>query len=84
MHGALGELEKSCKQRAPGGWLIDDRLSQADITVTCICTLLADSLNALDGNAYPAIGALVARCEALPEFQATYAKWFAAEMQRQE
>lgn len=82
MHGALRELEASCRQRS-GGWLVDDRLSQADITVTCICTFLADSLTALDAGAYPAIGSLVERCEALPEFQATRAKWFAAEMPKQ-
>ena len=82
MHGALRELEASCRQRS-GGWLVDDRLSQADITVACICTFLADSLIALDAGAYPAIGSLVERCEALPEFQATRAKWFAAEMPKQ-
>jgi glutathione S-transferase len=82
MHGALRELDASCKPRG-GRWLIDDRLSQADITVACICTFLADSLIALDAGAYPAISAHVGRCEALPEFQATRAKWFAAEIQRQ-
>jgi glutathione S-transferase len=84
MHGALAELETSCRQRAPGRWLIDDRLSQADITIACLGTLLDDTLHVFgtaSEPAYPALGALVARCEALPEFQATRAKWFAAEMQ---
>ena len=82
MHGALGELETSCRQRAPGNWLVDDRLTQADITVACLGTLLNDTLN-IFGNGeptYAALSALVASCEALPEFQATRAKWFAAEM----
>ena len=33
---------------------------------------------------YPALKALVDRCEALPEFKATYSKWFAAEMRKPE
>ena len=32
MHGALGELENKCQQRTTGQWLVDDRLTQADIT----------------------------------------------------
>lgn len=85
MHGALGELEASCRQRAPNSWLVGDRLTQADITVACLGTLLDDSLNVFGSGdqAYPTLSARVARCEALPEFQATRAKWFAAEMQRQ-
>ena len=83
MHGALGELEASCRQRAPGSWLIDDRLTQADITVACLGTLLDDSLNVFGSGdpAYPTLSARVARCEALPEFQATRTKWFAAVME---
>src|SRR4030095_10443823 len=75
MHGALRELETRCNRRGPGRWLIDDRLSQADITVACICTLLADALKAFESGdgSYPALSALVERCEALPEFKATRA-----------
>ena len=85
MYGALGELDVTCQQRGAGRWLVDDRFTQADITVDCICTLLADALNAFDGAeaTYAALTAHVARCEALPEFKATRAKWFAAEMQSQ-
>jgi glutathione S-transferase len=55
----------------------------ADITVACIGTLLSDALNVFErGDAYPALKAHIERCEALPEFQATRAKWFAAEMQK--
>jgi glutathione S-transferase len=82
MHGALGELETACR-RTPGTWLIDDRFSQADITVACLGTLLDDTLHIFQGGSeppYPALRALVERCEALPEFQSTRAKWFAAEM----
>ena len=80
MHGALGELEKSCARRGPSGWLVDDRLTQADITVACISTLLGDTLDVFAGGAYPGLKSHVDRCEALPEFRATRSKWFAAEI----
>ena len=45
-------------------------------------TLMNDALNAFDaGHRYPALLAHVARCEALPEFKATYSRWFAAEIE---
>jgi glutathione S-transferase len=72
MQGALAELERICQARGPGKWLVADRLTQADITVTCIFTYLTDALALTPERApYPAIRALAARCEALPEFQAT-------------
>ena len=82
MHGALGELEKSCARRGPSGWLVDDRLTQADVTVGCLSTLLDDALGVFAAGAYPGIKSHVDRCEALPEFRSTRAKWFAAEMQK--
>jgi len=82
MHGALGQLEKICQLRSASGWLVDDRLTQADITATCIGTLLGDSLQIYDDpSRYPALKDLVDQCEALPEFKSTHLKWFAAEMQ---
>ncbi len=72
MQGALGELERICQARGQGKWLVADRLTQADITVTCIFTYLTDALALTPERApYPAIRALATRCEALPEFQAT-------------
>jgi glutathione S-transferase len=83
MHGALGMLEESCARRGPSGWLVDDRLTQADITVACLCTFLGESLGAFEDPArYPRLMSHVAQCESLPEFRATHARWFAAEMQR--
>jgi glutathione S-transferase len=82
MQGALGVLEANCARRGPSGWLVDDRLTQADITVGCILTLLGDALAVFAGGAYPGLASHHAQCEALPEFKATRAKWFAAEMQR--
>lgn len=79
MHGALGLLEVACRDSGPGHWLVDDRLTQADITVACICTMLDDSLQIFaDASRYPALKACADRCEALPEFQSTRARWFAA------
>ena len=83
MHGALGEIEKQCAARAGAEWLVDGRLTQADVTVTCLSTFLAESLQIFDpGHPYPHLERAVARCEALPEFQAVREKWFAAQMQR--
>jgi glutathione S-transferase len=82
MHGALGQVELTCQQRGAGSWLVDDRFTQADISVACICTMLEESLGIFAaGHPYPSLKALIDRCEALPEFKATYSKWFAAEIQ---
>jgi glutathione S-transferase len=81
MHAALAELDRVSRERlsgpGAGGWLIGDRLSQADITATCVYTFLGDAL-AINraGAAYPALAAIAARCEALPEFRAVKAEWF--------
>jgi glutathione S-transferase len=81
MHGALGQLDAECSARGSAAWLIDNRLTLADITVACIGTFLDESLDVFGGNAlYPALRSSIARCEALPEFQATHAAWFAAVM----
>lgn len=81
MHGALGLLEDACRERAAASWLVDDRLTQADITVACIGTFLDESLGVFrDAGRYPRLAAHVLRCEALPEFRATHAPWFAATM----
>ena len=82
MRGALGELERSCARIGPSGWLVDDRFTQADVTVACISTLLDDALDVFGDGAYPKLRSHVDRCETLPEFRATRAKWFAAEMPR--
>jgi glutathione S-transferase len=80
MHGALGELETECRERGSGRWLVGDRLTQADITATCAFTFLTESGVGNEGGEtarYPALTGLVARCEALPEFVAVRAPWFA-------
>jgi glutathione S-transferase len=76
-HAALAELDRLCQARG-GEWLIGNRITQADITATCAYTFLSDALDInRDAVVYPALGALAARCEALPEFRSVKADWFA-------
>lgn len=82
MHGALELLESTCQSRGAGAWLVDDRFTQADVTVGCIATFLSESLGVLaDPLRYAALSTHRNRCEALPEFRSTHSSWFAAAMQ---
>jgi len=76
MHAGLAEIDRLAGAR-PGEWLIGDRMTQADITATCVYTFLGDAL-ALNrsGVAYPKLAAIAERCEALPEFRRVKAEWF--------
>jgi glutathione S-transferase len=77
MHGALAELDRLCQLRA-GEWLIGDRITQADITATCVYTFLSDALAInRDAVAYRALAATAAHCEGLSEFRSVKAAWFA-------
>lgn len=69
MHGALGELEKASAASGHSEWLVGRRMTQADITLACVFRFLSEALS-LDaqGERYPHLHALAARCEALPEF----------------
>jgi glutathione S-transferase len=76
-HAALAELDRLCQVRG-GEWLIGNRITQADITATCVYTFLSDALNInRDAVMYPALSSVAARCEALPEFRSVKADWFA-------
>jgi glutathione S-transferase len=78
MHGGLTELERYCEARGGQPWLIGDKLSQADITVTCAITFLRESLRPVDlSTPYPRLTALVDRCETGPAFKSTYVPFFA-------
>ena len=78
MHGALSELERTAARKRAAPWLVGGRLTQADITVTCIFALLSDALaTTLESVPYPMLRAHAAHCEALPEFLATRVKWSA-------
>ena len=72
MHGALSLLERSAAEAGSGKWLVGERMTQADITVSCVFTFTTDALPAtFTPGSYPALRALAERCEALPEFRAT-------------
>jgi glutathione S-transferase len=77
MHAGLAELDRLCQARS-GEWLVGDRLTQADVTATCVYTFLSDAL-ALNRHsiAYPGLSAVAARCEAMSEFSSVKAEWFA-------
>ena len=76
LYGALRELDRHCEHLSADGWLIGDRMSQADITLACVCTFLKESVCAeAPLDAYPKLRGFVTRCETLPEFRATYTPW---------
>jgi glutathione S-transferase len=75
MQAALAELNRLSQARA-GQWLIGHRMTQADVTASCVFTFLSEAVNAEIGSIFPALSALTARCEALPEFSAVKAPWF--------
>jgi glutathione S-transferase len=71
MHGALAMLEQAAAAMEPGDWLIDEGLTQADITVACAFTYIDEAVK-LDKKLYPALRKHVQRCEALPVFKTFY------------
>jgi len=87
MHGALGELERLGPAGAMAGgdgspehrgWLVADRFSHADITLSCVYGFLGEALGVdPDGARYPRLAALARRCEALPAFRAVRAEFIA-------
>jgi len=78
MHGAVAVLDAACAACGPDAWLAGERQTQADITAAVVTTFLVESpATALDVAAYPALAALVARCESQAEFRATYRPWSA-------
>ena len=71
MTAALDELEKRATAVPHGAWLAGSRMTQADITVTCVFAFLDEAMDLNQGNStYSALRATCARCEALEEFQA--------------
>jgi glutathione S-transferase len=76
-HAALAELDRLCQVRG-GEWLIGNRITQADITATCVYSFLSEALDInRDTVMYPALSAVAARCESMPEFKSVKADWFA-------
>lgn len=75
MHGALAALDRAADEMDEGSWLVDEGITQADITVAAAFGFLDDALK-LDKKLYPALRQHVARCEKLPAFQAVKAPPF--------
>jgi glutathione S-transferase len=82
MHGGLAELDARCASRGAGRWLVDEKITRADVMLGCAFTFLTESVGLTETEApYAALRALVARCEALPEFAATRVAWSAPKPQ---
>jgi len=76
MHAALAELNRVSSARA-GDWLVGNRMTQADITATCVYTFLVEALDIPNATAaYPGLAAIAERCEGLAEFSASKTEFF--------
>lgn len=76
MHGALAALDLAAAAIEGDHWLVDEGITQADVTVACAFTFLDDAMK-LDAARYPALRRHVARCEALPAFASVRAPFAA-------
>lgn len=71
MTGSLAAIERYMAGRQEP-WLVGRRMGQADITAVCAFTFLNDALGvASDAAVLQSLGALAARCEAMPAFAET-------------
>jgi glutathione S-transferase len=70
MRGALAELERMVAGRGDG-WLLGGRMTQADVTASCVFTFLSDAVGVGADGTYPGLAGLTERCERLPEFRAS-------------
>ena len=79
MHGALAEIDRLAQMQV-GEWMVAGRMTQADITVTCVFGFLCDALQlGQSWVLYPGLTALSARCEALAAFRELRAKFTPSE-----
>jgi glutathione S-transferase len=75
MHGALAEVDRLAQMRV-GDWMVAGRMTQADITLTCVFGFLCDALQlGQSWVLYPGLTAISARCEGLPAFRELRAKF---------
>lgn len=78
MSAALAELNGHAAKRGGEPWLVGNQMTRADLMVACIYTLLGDAFGPQrEAGNYTALAAVTQRCEALPEFKATYSPWSA-------
>lgn len=68
MHGALAVLERAVAAAPAGNWLIDEGLTQADVTVGCVAGFLRDVFPDQMAK-YKALLAFSDRCEKMPAFK---------------
>ncbi len=77
MHGALAEIDRLAQARSRE-WLVGGRMTQADITATCVFSFLCDAVDVGQSwVTYPGLSAITARCEAMPAFEKFRAKFTA-------
>jgi glutathione S-transferase len=69
MHGALLALDAAAAEIEGDDWLVDEGITQADVTVAAAFSFIDDVLKP-DKKLYPTLRKHVARCERLPAFQA--------------
>ena len=75
MHGALAEIDRLAQMRV-GDWMVAGRMTQADITLTCVFSFLCDALQlGQSWVLYPGLTAISARCEGMPAFRELRAKF---------
>lgn len=72
MSGALTVLDHACAAIEGDDWLVDEGITQADITAACAFTYINEALKP-DAKLYPSLRKHVARCERMPVFKACYA-----------
>ena len=72
MEGALTVLDRACAAIDGDDWLVDEGITQADVTVACAFTYINEALKLPPGE-YPALRRHVTRCEKLPAFKSVYA-----------
>ena len=74
MHGALAELERAVAAVPPGRWLIDEGITQADVSVACAVGFLNEVFpGQLDR--YEALRKHSERCEKMPAFKSVKLKF---------
>ena len=79
MHGALAEIDRLAQMQVDE-WMVAGRMTQADITLTCVFGFLCDALQlGQSWVLYPGLTALSARCEMLPAFRELRAKFTPSE-----
>lgn len=81
MSEALAELDRYASTLNGKGWLLGERMTQADITVSCAATFLHEALD-LNVARSPSLMRQVERCEALPAFREIRLPFFKPQVEK--